>query len=151
MQDQWHPILELCRHTSVAHTAAKVVTELFLLSDMAQILHMQNTARSSGALLWIFQAAISEALCDEHNLYGFVQVFEMICVGNKETEICLRRMLPMNDLVAYGQIPVTVSSNSLIKTTTTRRRSISLNFDFEFPLTNRRRRSSEEFDFGVCK
>ena len=104
-------LLGLCRHPSlpIATLANDFIRSLFLnncFDSLSAISAFQDSARNCGAILWIFNSALNEAkLLHPSEMSRNIDLFEMLCVGNLDTEALMKRILPITLLVPNWKIP----------------------------------------------
>lgn len=121
-------LLQLCRHPDddIASQATLFFISLFYLCDLEQMTLLQDTARQTGALLWILRRALLDNKPS-------IELFEMICADNAKTRQVVLKIIP----------------NQLLDQTCRRRHRTTGRKRNSNPLLERFTRKIETFDFDT--
>ncbi|EQC41263.1 hypothetical protein SDRG_01238 [Saprolegnia diclina VS20] len=137
-------LLRLSHHEDpmIRHLSVDLLFELFLLADLDQVTLMQDSARESGALLYMLATALDDVPSADELQVSIrdksIALVEMFCAGNARSKAAMYRILPVELFVPIEDRPDLVSKYSIATlkkaTKVTQRKSIPVDFPYmSFP------------------
>ncbi|KDO34997.1 hypothetical protein SPRG_01060 [Saprolegnia parasitica CBS 223.65] len=133
-------LLRLSHHEDpmIRHVSVDLLFELFLLAGLDQVTLIQDSARESGALLYMLAAALDDVPSADELQVAIrdksIALVEMFCAGNARSKAAMYRILPVELFVPIEDRPDLVSKYSIATlkkaTKVTQRKSIPVDFAY---------------------
>ncbi|OQR81074.1 hypothetical protein THRCLA_11882 [Thraustotheca clavata] len=135
-------LLRLSHHQDeiIRQLSVDLLLELFMMADLDQVTFIQDSARESGALLYMLLYSLEDIQANDgqdarkHFQEKAIHLVEMFCAGNARSKACMYRILPVELFVPIEDRPDLISKYSIATlkkaTKVTQRKSIPVDFPY---------------------